>query len=185
MVYASFTIPEKRTPLTEEMQNEIKKMIGEVVQAKELKEASPVKIFISFYESKENICFVEKLLDPFLTELSFEVHYWIKDRKFGNPNNIIYNIIDNCDIIIGLYTNDDKIEGKDEYRSAGNVVREMGRDKPKNKVILCEEGTKIETMSFSEIPSIKFTRNKYDKLLLDLLHFLNNSYMIKIKTSIQ
>ena len=61
------------------------------------------------------------------------------------------------------------------FKPSGNVVHEMGRNNPKNKVILCEEGTTIESMTFPKIPSIPFTRNKLEKLLVDVLRFLRKS----------
>ena len=41
------------------------------------------KILTSLNESNDNIDLVERLLDPFLTLLGFDVHYWIKDVKIG------------------------------------------------------------------------------------------------------
>jgi hypothetical protein len=82
--------------------------------------------------------------------------------------------MDNCDIAVGLCTKDDKMDG-DIFKPAGNVVHEMGREKPRNKVIPNEEGTIIETLSYPKVPNIPFNRNKYAELLRDLLIFLKNS----------
>jgi hypothetical protein len=161
--------------LTPEQRKTLLKLIGEPVEEKRLRSEGPQKIFISLCERKaENLYLVEQILDPFLTMLSFEVHYWIKDRRFGNADDVIYAIMDSCDAMIALYTNDDKVENNG-FKPSGNVVLEMGRDKPKNKVILCEEGTIIESMAFPKIPSIPFKRKELEKLLVDLLRFLKNS----------
>jgi len=144
-------------------------------------EEKPLKIFISFSEYSENIYLVEQLLDPFLSHLSFDVHYWRKDQRIGIPTKIIEDIIDNCDGIIALYTKDDKIEGG-SYRSTGNVTFELGRARLP-AVILCEKGTKIESMPYSTITVIHFERGKFGQLFLDLLKVLKNSRWIDIKTS--
>jgi hypothetical protein len=159
---------------TEKQRKEVQELISETVGLGISGKKGPIKIFICFREREENIYLVKDVLDPILTALSFEVHYWIKDRKFGDTDAVIYAMMDSCNIVIGLYTNDDKIEGNG-FKPAGNVVHEMGREKPRNKVILNEEDTIIETLSYPRIPNISFTRNKYEKLLVDLFQFLKNS----------
>ena len=143
-----------------------------------------VKIFISLYESEENINLVVQLLEPFLTLLCFDVHYWRKDIKTGIPTEIIDDIIDNCDAIIGVYTKDDKIENNG-YRPTGNVIRELGRERPKQKLILCEKGTKIESMTYSMVPAIHFERDKLGKLCLGLLKVIKNSEWLDVSASIK
>lgn len=177
---------EKRTPLTEDMRKEIEKIIGEAVQAKELRylggEVEPVKIFISWCESNtKNPYMIEELVDPFLTELSFIVRFYKKDIGFGRPTEQIYGIMDNCDVIIAFYTKDEET-AEGSFRPSGNVVREISRDRPLKKVIFCEVGVKIETMTFSDIPIISFTREHYDKLLIDLLRFLKRNNLITTNT---
>ena len=86
--------------------------------------------------------------------------------------------------LIGLYTKDDKIENNG-YRPTGNVIRELGRERPKQKLILCEKGTKIESMTYSMVPAIHFERDKLGKLCLDLLKVIKNSEWIDVSASIK
>jgi hypothetical protein len=169
--------------LTEKQREGIETIIKEAVQPKKQGEKESVKIFISFCESPENIHLVEELLDPFLTNLSFDVHYWRKDRKFGNTKQIIDNTIDFCDAIIGLYTKEKKIEGEDLYMTGGNVPHELGRAGSKVQVVLCEEGTKIETLTYPDQPTIIFNRQKYGELFVELLRFLKNSCVLYTESS--
>lgn len=177
MPSASFTI--RKTELNEEKLEAVNKLSGEVPVKKEREK---IKAFISWCESNNlNHSLVKDLLDPFLTELGFVTCYYNKNIKFGKPTEQIYSLMDECEIIIGLYTKD---EGNEEtgYASAGNVVYEMGRARSEDKVILCEEGVKISSMPYSQFPSILFTRNNYGKLLLDLLKFLNNNELLRVGT---
>lgn len=68
----------------------------------------PRTIFISLCETEENIYLVEEILDPFLTLLNFDVHYYRKDKKFGKTEDVILQLINYCDIILALYTKEEE-----------------------------------------------------------------------------
>ena len=158
-------------------------MIDETVQPTKMKERGPVKVFISWCESNpKNAYMIEELVHPFLIELDFEVHFYKKDVGFGRPTEQIYAIMDNSDVMIAFYTKDEETkEGK--FRPSGNVISEKSRDRPRKKIIFCEAGVTIETMTFSDVPNITFTREHCDKLLIDLLRFLKRNNLIATKTS--
>mgnify|MGYP001076494599 CR=1 FL=1 len=138
----------------------------------------PGRIFISWCEwNPENPSLVEGLLDPFLTALGFDVHFYKKDKRLGNPKEVIWSIMDECELMISLYTKD-----KDGSQ-AGNVVRETGRrleKDPKNTVILCEEGIKVESLTYPDVLCMGFRRDGYGKLLLDLVVLLKNNCLLDV-----
>ena len=159
------------------------KKLLESIPIPSVEKVEPIEVFISLCETEPNLRLVEQVIDPFLTILGFRVHYYRKDVSFGIPKEQLESIMDLCEIIIGLYTRESYSEEKDEYSPAGNVVKEMGREKPENKFIFYEEKVHVETLTFPEIPSLPFTRDNYAKLLLDLINILNNSKFCRIKAS--
>lgn len=136
------------------------------------------KVFISWCESNpKNSYLVEELLDSFLTVLGFDVHYYKKDKILGTPETVISSIMDGCKLFVSLYT---KEEGES---AAGNVIRETGRRLDRSSegtVLFHEEGVKIESMTYSQVLCIRFSREKHGKLLLDLLTVLENNDLLEI-----
>jgi len=174
----------KRSAKFDEDQIELaKKLFLEAIPVPAVeKEGERIKVFISLCETDPNLSLVQELIDPFLSDLGFDVHYYRKDVSFGIPNEQMYSVMDSCEIIIALYTKESYSKEKG-YSPAGNVVKEIGRERPKNKFIFYEEGVTIETMTFSEVPCLPFTRDNYAKLLLDLVHVLKNSKYYEVKVS--
>lgn len=146
------------------------------------KEEERIRVFISLCEREPNLSLVRELVDPFLSALGFDVHYYRKDISFGIPDDQIESIMDSCEIMVALYTKEFGDE-KSGYTTAGNVIREVGRAKPQNKLIFYEEGVKVENMTFSKIPCLPFTRNNCGKLLVDLVSVLGKSRLFEIRIS--
>ena len=138
----------------------------------------PKKIFISWCESNpKNSYLVEELLDPFLTALGFDVHYYKKDKQLGTPEKVIWSVMDKCELFVSLYTKD---EGES---AAGNVIRETGRrldNSPEGTILFHELGVKIESMTYPKVLCVGFSMEKHGKLLLDLLNVLKNNGLLEI-----
>ena len=178
----SFVIRNKSAEFDEDKILRAKKLL-ESIPIPSVEKVEPIGVFISLCETEENLRLVEELIYPFLTTLGFKVHYYRRDVSFGIPKEQMESIMDLCEVIVGLYTRESYSEEKDEYFPAGNVVKEMGRDRPENKFIFYEEKVHVETLTFSEVPALPFRRNNYARLLLDLVNVLNNSKFCKIKAS--
>ena len=144
------------------------------------KTSTPPKVFVSWCESNpENSYLVEGLIDPFLTRLGFEVHYYKKDKILGIPDVVISSIMDQCELFVSLYT---KEQGES---AAGNVIRETGRrvDSSPNAVVLFREhGVNVETMTYPKALCVEFSREKNGTLLLDLLTVLMNNGLVAIRS---
>lgn len=146
-------------------------------------EKGQLGVFLSFCErNPENEYLVERLVEPFLSELDFDVHYYKKDRSVERPSRRIDELIDRCEIVIGFYTKDEK-KADGSFSAADNVVAEMNQATEKKRLGLVEEGTVLGSLDFTRISSIDFTREKYGKLLVDLLVVLKNSGLLNIQTS--
>lgn len=142
-----------------------------------------VRVFISFCErTPGNLYFVEELLDPFLEQLDFEVHYYKKDMKLQVPHVQINELIDMCDVIVSLYTNDEACVGG-AFQPAQNVTSEVGRARDKLKLGLVEKGTHVGTLEYGEIPCIQFSRDKYGELLIDIIRSLKNTRLMTVNSS--
>jgi hypothetical protein len=139
-----------------------------------------VRVFISFCErTPGNLHIVEGLLDPFLEQLDFEVHYYKKDMKLQVPHSQINELIDMCDVIVTLYTKDQECTDS-SFQPAQNVTSEVGRARDKFKLGLVEKGTHVGTLDYGEIPCIQFNRDQYGELLIDIIRSLKNTHLMTV-----
>lgn len=157
-----------------------KKNVGFAGTGKLVNEANEKTVFLSYCErNPDNEYLIEKILEPFLAMLGFEVYYYKKDANFEVPTKRMEYLIGMCGIVIGIYACDDKRDDG-SFAPALNVATEMGIGRGKKELAIIEEKTYIGSMDFSTIPNFKFSREKYGKLLLDLLKILKNDKLLNI-----
>ncbi len=170
-------------PLTVSQWTNLQDILQHIKRPTTAEERQSVRIFISFCETTENLYIVQELLDPFLEQLGFEVHYYRKDVKLSVPHIQITELIDLCDVIIGLFTKDQQCTDN-SFSPAQNVISEVGRARNKLKLGLVEIGTRLGSLDYSEIPCIPFSRERHGKLLVDILRSLKNTRLITVRSSL-
>lgn len=168
--------------LTVSQWTNLQEILQRTIRPTTTKERQNVRIFISFRETTENLYIVKELLEPFLEQLGFEVHYYRKDLILDVPSKQIDELIDLCDVIIGLFTKDHQCTDN-SFLPAQNVISEVGRARNKLKLGLVETGTCLGSLDYGEIACIQFNRERYDKLLVDILRTLKNARLITMGSS--
>lgn len=146
-----------------------------------------MKVFLSYSYRIENEPLVEEVLVNFLEALGFMAVYARKKPKSSEPPGIRNKeLIDECQILIGLLTKDirETKNGKEIFHPEPDVIDEVSYAEGHGlKVItLVESGTTVPTNIQTRCTYVILTREDKSKLLIDLTSRLKEMATVILKS---